>query len=142
MLRDRRLAFASVMVATTLTATPTPATTISVAAVHRNRMDESLDGLEGDEHRHDEQREAVCDRRQNLGPLHAECVRTRLGPRRQAQRHERSGNRTHVGQHVAGVGQQRQGVREERRHHLESHEGDEQSESDRQVSMIGLHRQW
>ena len=48
------------------------------------------------------------------------------------------GDRTDVGQHVPGVGQQRQGVREERRHHLERHEGGEEAEGDGQVSMIGL----
>ena len=79
MLRDRRLAFASVMVATTLRATAHPGDDDERGAVHRHGMDEPLDRLEGDERCDDEQRDAVPGRCQNLRPLHAERVRARLG---------------------------------------------------------------
>ena len=127
MLRDRRLALASVMVATTLTTTPTAATTMSVAPCTETGWTSRSMASNGDERRDHEQRDAVSDGRQNLRPLHAERVRTRLGSRRQAQRDEGSRDGTDVGEHVPGVGEQGQGMREERRDHLERHEGGEEA---------------
>ena len=138
MLRDRRLALASVMVATTLTPTPTPATTMSVAPCTETGWTSRSTASTATSAATTSSVMPFADGRQNLCPLHAERVRTRLGSRRQAQRDEGSRDGTDIGEHVPGVGQQGQGMREERRHHLESHEGGEEAESDGQVLVIGL----
>ena len=65
-------------------------------------------------------------------------MRPGFGAGSQTQGHERTDDGTHVDQHVAGVGQEGQGVGIEGRRHLERHEGDQQDQCSRQGSAIGV----
>ena len=50
----------------------------------------------------------------------------------------RQGDRPGVGEHVGGVGEQRQGGGEDSHHHLHGHEGQDQRKRDPQPPAIGV----
>jgi len=56
----------------------------------------------------------------------------------QAGRHERHRERDGVGQHVAGVRQQRQRGGQHARHDLHHHEGEDQGQRQNQRAQIGV----
>jgi hypothetical protein len=79
--------------------------------LHLGRLADSLQRFEEDEQGDDEERGAVEKRRQYLGALIAERAAAACRPTRRPEREERKTERRGIGQHVAGIGEQRQGVR-------------------------------
>jgi hypothetical protein len=85
-------------------------------------------------------RDAVELRRQDLGAFEAVREAAARRPGGQLHRHEREHDRCRVGEHVAGIGDERQRARDEPDDHLARHEGDEQYQRPDEIPPIGVHR--
>ena len=107
-LRLLRFARASIQVAARLTTTPTSATTSTSAALDVRRVDQAADALEQDQQGEHEQRDAVGLGREDLDALEAVGHHALRRPRGEPDRHQRERDRGRVGEHVAGVREQRE----------------------------------
>ena len=124
---------ASCRVASRFTPIPTSATTSIARAVGRRAATISrLIALVDDQHGEHEQRDAVRLRGENLGALEAEGEVAAGRPRDEPDHHERQHERAGVGEHVRGVREQRERVREDSGDDLDGHEADDQAERDPQ----------
>jgi hypothetical protein len=104
----------------------------------RGGMNQPHDGLIRDEGGEDQQRDAVRLGREDLRTLEAECHRASRGTGGKAQRDQRKSERAGVGEHVSGVGQQRERVRDHAGCDLDAHERDDQREREGQPAAVGL----
>ena len=77
-------------------------------ALDVGRVGEAPDRRDHDRDRDRDQREAVGERREHLGALEAERPPRAGGPRRHRGREQPQRDRADVGEHVAGVGEQRE----------------------------------
>ncbi len=107
------------------------------AARDRDGMDQAADGLEGDQRADDQQGDAVGLSRQNLGALDPERPRPGRGPPGEADRNQARAQRARVGQHVTGIGQQRQRMTDEGHDDLEHQEAGDQAQRDRDIPAAG-----
>ena len=82
------------------------------------------------------QRGAVDLRRQDLGALEAEGEAAPGRAVRQARRHQGQPDRGGVGEHVGGVGEQRERRGEDARHDLDGHEAEDQRERDPEPAAV------
>ena len=102
------------------------------------RIDESRNPFVRHEHAQHEQNGAIGLPAEHLCAPHSVCQpstnRTLHEPNDDEREHERPG----IGQHVPGVRQQRQRMRDDPGHDLKGHESDDQHERDRQVAPIGI----
>ena len=98
---------------------PTSATTSTSRARTSGGEISRRDRLVGDERGEDQQRHAVRLRGEDLHAPEAERHRPGGRSRGQAQREQREADRAGVGEHVPGVGEQRERVREDAGRHLE-----------------------
>ena len=76
----------------------------------------------------------------HLGPLEPEGPHAGRGPPGQADGKKAGPQRARIGQHVTGVGQQRERIAGEGHDDLEDQEADDQSQRDRDVAAIGARR--
>ena len=81
---------------------------------------------------------AVGQRGQDLGPLPAEGVPAAGRPARHPPGQQRQQQRGRVGQHVAGVGQQRQAAARQAAQHLRCEHGQRQPQGDRQPAATAV----
>ena len=109
-------------------------------ALDVGRVAEPAHGLDADHAGQHEQRGAVDLRAEDLGAPEAEGEAPGRRPRRQAQRHEGEPDRAGVGEHVRGVGEQRERVRQQARHDLDDHEAEDQPEREPQLAAVGVGR--
>ena len=77
-------------------------------------------------------------RGEDLEALIAEGHRPFGGPVGESQGEQREADRAGIGEHVPGVGQQRQRVRDDASRHLHGHEAEEQRERERQPAAVGV----
>ena len=140
MLSERRSARASCHAAATLTAAPSRPTTSTIAALHLRRRREALHGLDRDHAGEHEQRRAVDLRREHLGAAEPEREAPARRPRGQPRGDQRERQRAGVGEHVRGVGEQRQRVGEQARDDLGDHEREDQRERRREPPAVGVGR--
>jgi hypothetical protein len=106
------------------------------AAVHGRRRGEPARGRVHDEEADDEQRDAVSLRGEDLAAAEPERPRPARGMRRDVRRDQCGGERGRVGEHVAGIGEQRERAGEERGHDFAHHERDDQRERDRDRAAV------
>ena len=132
MFRLSRFARASVQVAARLTSDADERDDEHQPAADDGRIEQPPNRLVGDERGEDEQRHAVGLRREDLDAPEAECHRAARRPRRQRDRHQREADRGRVGEHVRGVGEQRERVRDDADADLDGHERDDQPERERE----------
>ena len=109
-------------------------------AARIGRIDQPFDRAEGDEAREHEQRRAVRLRGEHLHPAEAEGDVPVRGPSDEPDHDEREEERAGVGQHVRGVGDQRERVGHDARDHLDDHERDDQCETGRQAALVRILR--
>ena len=110
------------------------------AALDRGRVDQPADALVDDQQPEHEQRRAVELGGEDLGALEAVGHRALGRPRRQPQRDQRQRERGRVGEHVRGVGEQRQRLGEDAGHDLDGHQAEQQAERDPQPPGRGVGR--
>ena len=109
---------------------------------HVRRRDEAVDRLVDDQQREHEQRDAVGLRGEHLHAAQAVGHRAARRPARERDRREREGERRRIGEHVGGVREQGERVREHARDHLRAHQSRDQAERDRQAprAAVAAHR--
>ena len=126
--------------AATLTTAPMTPTTITIepstSCGEPSRWMPSIAMTPGEQ----EQRRAVDLRRQDLGAPEAERERARRGPRGEARRDEREPDRGGVGEHVRGVGEQRERAGQQARDDLDAHEAGDERQRDGQPAAVGVAR--
>jgi hypothetical protein len=86
-------------------------------AVHVRGMRQAHDRLDDHEHRDDDQRDAVGERRQDLRAVVAEGAPSAGGARRHGRREQRETDGADVREHVPGVGHERDRVEQDGAHH-------------------------
>ena len=88
------------------------------------------------------ERDAVCLRREDLCAAEPECHPSRRWPQCEpAQRQTPSAERRGIDQHVRRIGEEREGVRDERERYLAGHEGAHEHERDGQRPDVRLCRE-
>ena len=97
-------------------------------------LDEAPDGGVDDERREDEEGCSVHLRREDLGALQAEGQVASCRSRGQPKCDEREHERACIREHVRGIGDEGEGVREDSRRHLHGHESDDERKGDRQAA--------
>ncbi len=102
------------------------------------RTDQPANRLVDDERAQDEQDGPVRLAAQHLGAPHAVGEVTAARPLDNADDEERKDERAGVGQHVPGVGEQRERMRQDPDDDLEGHEAGDQHERDRQVAPVRI----
>ncbi len=102
------------------------------------RRDEPPAGLEHDQQREHQQRDPVRLRREDLDAPEAVGHDALGGPCREPDRDDREADRGGVGQHVRGVGEQRERPGDEADDDLEAHEADDQREREREFVHVGV----
>ena len=107
-LMSSRLPPARTTVAARLPARPTTPSSEDAAALDRGRVPEPPDRRHRDHHRDGDQQQAVGQRRQHLGALEAEGAARVRGPGGERRGQQGEADRAGVGEHVAGVGEDRQ----------------------------------
>ena len=105
-----------------LTTTPTAATIGDKQAGDLRWIDQAPDRFVGHQHAEDEQHGAVGLSAQHLGAPHAVREAPSGRPLHEPDHEERQHERAGVGQHVPGVRQERQRVRDDADDDLERHE--------------------
>ncbi len=105
---------------------------------HVRRLDEPVDRLEDDEAGDHQQRDAVGLRGEDLQASEAERERALGRARGELERQQREAERARVGEHVAGVGEQRERVGDDARGDLAGHH--EQDQRQRAPQPLGVVR--
>ena len=100
------------------------------------RRDQARDRFIGDEHREHEQHGAVGLPAEHLGAAPAVGQRLAAGTLHEADHDQRERQRTGVGEHVRGVGEQGQRPGDDAGDDLDGHEPGNQREGNRQVASI------
>ena len=122
-----------------MTTAPASATASTSRRVHVRRRDQPPDRLVDDQRGEHEQRHAVGLRREHLDAAQAERQRRRLrGRRGEPHRDQRERDRGGVGEHVRGVGEQRERVRDDAGGDLDRHEQQDQRQRDRQPATVAI----
>ena len=106
-------------------------------AANLRRRDEPADGGVHDQHAHDEERDPVHVRRQDLEPAEAERPPSARGPSRVGGRRQGEPERRCVREHVPGVGQQRERTGGHTEDHFAGHQPDDQDERNREGAPPG-----
>ena len=109
-------------------------------AVDLGRVGDPLHGRDRDQARQHEQADAVDLGAQDLGPPEAERVGAARRALRQAHGHERERDRAGVGEHVTGVGEQRQRAGDQSGDHLDDHEAEVHEQRDREPARVAARR--
>ena len=104
---------------------------------HRHRFLEAPDRLEHDPAGDAEQDQSVDERRQDLEAMVAVAAARVGGPRRQAEGDPGQAERGTVGQHVAGIGQQRQGARQPAARRFDQHDGRGHNQGPADPALVG-----
>ncbi len=102
------------------------------ATEHVGRVSHAAERLDEDPDREHDERDAVGERDQHLGPLEPVRPPGRRGPPGQPHGTERKRQRNVVGQHVGGVGEQRETPGEQSADDLDDRVGRGQRERERQ----------
>ena len=102
------------------------------------RVNQAGDAFVDDQQREHQQRRAVELGRQDLGPFEAEGERALGRSGCEADDDQREADRAGVGEHVRGVGEERQRVREDPDGHLKDHEAEDQPKRDGELAAIGI----
>jgi hypothetical protein len=108
--------------------------------VHVRRGDEPPNGRVDDQQRDEEEREAVALCGEDLRASEAERPRAPRGTRCQRRSDERGHERGRIGQHVAGVGEEGERVRDEAGGDLPAHEREDQRERGREALAVSVVR--
>ena len=106
------------------------------AALDRGRRQEAAGGLDRDPADHQDQRHAVDEGGQHLEAVVAVGAPRVLWPAADPERHPGERERGGVGQHVAGVGEQRQRARGEPAQDLDAHEARGQHEGPEDAALV------
>jgi hypothetical protein len=109
-------------------------------AVDVGRIEQPADRLDRDDPGEDEQRRAVDLRGQDLGPSEPEREPPGRRARRQPHGDQRQGDRAGVGEHVRGVGEQRQRRRQQAADDLENHEAGDERQRQPEPAQVGVGR--
>ncbi len=107
-------------------------------ALHIRRVDQPADALEDDQRPEQQQRDPVDLGGEDLGPSHPVGEAAGRRPLGQPQRGQRQPDRNGVREHVARVGDQRQGGAHDPRHELGHHEADDQRERAGEAPRVGV----
>ena len=107
-------------------------------ALHRRRRDQTLDRFVHEPGRKQQEGKAIRLCAQDFHAFETEGVAAVRGPRSHPDREQRQRDRTHVGQHVARIGNQRQRSRHDADHHFGHHEGQQQRQRERQPALVGI----
>ena len=107
------------------------------AAACRRRMDQPQDGLDGEPDRQQDQRDPAELAGQRIDAGEPVGVGAARRPPRDPRRHDRQSQRTGVGEHVRGVGDQRQRMGEQPGDDLGDHEREHHRERGREPAPIG-----
>ena len=112
------------------------------AALDLRRLREALHGLDRDHPGEHQQRGAVDLRGEHLGAPEAEREARARRPRGKPGGDQRERQRARVGEHVGGVGEQRQRARDQARDDLRDHEAEDQRErrGEPPAVRVGRHR--
>ena len=102
------------------------------------RTDQARDRLVADEHGEHQQHRAVGLPAEHLGPAHAIGQMLARRPLHDPDHHQRQHQRAGVGQHVAGIRDQRERVRQDADDDFEDHVADDEQKRDRQIASIGI----
>ncbi len=102
------------------------------------REDEAAHSFVHEEGRQEQQRDAVELRRDDLSALQAVGEAAARRPGGDPHGHEREEDGERVGQHVTGVGDQRQRPGDETDDHLDGHEGDDERQRRAQIAPVGV----
>ena len=120
-------------------------TTIPARATARIRPPSTAGGsnsrrtrLDRDDRREDEQGDAVGLGGEDLDPFEAEGHPALGRAAGEPDRDQREADRRRVGEHVGGVGEQRQRVGDDPGHHLGGHEAEDQRQRDPQLAAVGV----
>ena len=109
-------------------------------ALHRQGRRKPEHRLEHEHRREHEQGRAADQRGKHLGALEAEGEATLRGPLGEAERDQRDAERRDIGEHVRRVGEQGEGPRQDRDHHLDRDEDADQAERGDQRSLVRVAR--
>ena len=110
------------------------------AAVDAGRVDQPAHALDRDDRRQHQQGDPVRLGGEDLDPFEAEGHAALGRAAGEPDRDQREADRGGVGEHVGGVGEQRQRVGDDPGHHLGRHEAEDQREGDRQLAAVGVRR--
>ena len=135
--RLSRLARASTSVATRLTSAPPSATTSTRPPWTSRGSIRRWIGRPDDPEREQPERDPVRLRGEDLEPRVPERPAPGRRPRRHRRGDEREPERRRVGEHVPGVGEQRERVGERARDDLADHHGRDEDERDGQRAAVG-----
>ena len=108
------------------------------AALHVGRVDQAAHRLEQDQQGEHEQRHAVGLGGEDLDALEAVGHHALRRARGQADGHQRERDRGRIGEHVAGVREQRERAGHQSGDDLDEHEAEDQRERDGELAAVGV----